>query len=330
MKRIATIGQNGHFTTVKTNTPTVGSYAQFSSTNARPWSTTAPKKETRKTRRRKKKILHPIFAQCAKISADPFWQDKFDKASYGKLPRGFTMNKNYLIYKRGIKNDSAVVPETPHEAYSVCVYFFQSTAKIYSDQDNDRLKEEERLTQLREQLKERTWAKTLKRQKEVLVELYVQELKEHYTLSIEATKKLEDIINIGILYNYFNKDNILLEDGIITEIVGLIYDSDIEIFVTEQPLQPKTSKSSSKAKKIEPSPLPRHVSFAKERTIDFYEEWGKLLDISIKIVIPKESKEKGFEGVHVACVHSHIEESPIMSTEEFLESTFTPTISTTD
>ena len=113
MRRISTISQNGSFRLARTAAPKVGSYAKMSTGNARPWATTPAKKNIGRkttTRRRKKKILHPIFGECSKIATDPFWKDKFEKASYGKFPRGFSYNKDYLIYKRGIKNDSVVVP----------------------------------------------------------------------------------------------------------------------------------------------------------------------------------------------------------------------------
>lgn len=334
MKRIATLGQNGTFVSVKTNAPKVGSYAQISSQNSRPWSTASSKKTiSRKTsRRRKKKVLYPIFEECARIATDPFWRDKFEKASFGKLPRGFTINKDSLIYKRGTKNDWVIIPSTPHEAYSVCVFFFQSAAKIYSDLDRKRIDEEEKLMQLQEQLKERTWAKTLKRQKEVLVELYIHELREEYQLSVDAAKRLEDLITIGILYNHFNKDNIILEEGMIARIEGLVYNPELKQFTTQEPLKPKTSKSSSKAKKIEASPLPRHISFNKEKYIDFYDEWDRLLEQSIK-VIAKDTRQDTMEEIRVARVTSPVSERVGASTGEYTESTFTPTmetISTTD
>lgn len=330
MKRISTISQNGSYRSVSTAAPKVGSYAKMSSGNARPWAT-GPSKKTigRKTvtRRRKKKILNPIFAECFKIATDPFWKDKFEKASYGKFPRGFSYNKGYLIYKRGAKNESVMVPESPYEAYSVCVFFFHDAAKIYSDQDRKQIKEEEYQLQLLDQLKEKTWAKTLKRQKEILVEIYVHELKDKYKLSVNATQKLEDLINVGILFNHFNKDNIILEDGMITEIKGLEFDSQTISFTTSEPLKPKISKSSSKAKKLEPSPFPRHIPFHKERPLVFVDEWSKFLDQTIK-PIPLKKKEATPIGVKIARVTSPMTHVPHSSTDDYTESTFTPILET--
>jgi len=325
MRRISTLSQNGSFRSVRTATPKVGSYAKMSTGNARPWAASPAKKDIGRkttTRKRKKKILYPIFAECSKIATDPFWKDKFEKASYGKFPRGFSYNKDYLIYKRGTKNDSVVVPGSPHEAYSVCVFFFQDTANIYSDQDRRRIEEEEYQSQMLEQLKEKTWAKTLKRQKEVLVEIYVQELREKYQLSITATQRLEDLINVGILFNHFNKDNIILEDGMIAEIKGLSYDPKNKSFKTTETLKPKTSKSSSKAKKLEPSPFPRHIPFNKECNVVFIDEWSKFLDQTIKP--PLKNKEIS-PSVKIARVTSPISQN---QTEDYTESTFTPTLET--
>ena len=330
MKRISTVSQNGSYRSVNTAAPKVGSYAKISSGNSRPWANGTPKKNVGKktaNRRRKKKILNPIFAECFKIATDPFWKDKFEKASYGKFPRGFSYNKGYLIYKRGAKNDSVAIPESPHEAYSVCVFFFHDAAKIYSDQDRKQIKEEEYQLQLLDQLKEKTWAKTLKRQKEILVEIYVHELKDKYKLSVNATRKLEDLVNVGILFNHFNKDNIILEDGMIKEIKGLEFNPQTKSFIASEPLKPKLSKSSSKAKKLEPSPFPRHIPFQKERPFVFADEWSKFLDQTIK-PIPLKKKEGTLTGVKIAHVSSPTTPFPRSSTDDYTESTFTPILET--
>lgn len=272
-----------------TTNPKVGSYAQTSSSNARPWK----KKNTTLSRTSKKrKVLHPIFAECAELTTDLFWKDLFQKASFGKFIKGFTINRDYLIYKRGSKSDSVLIPSSPHEAYAVCVSFFQSSAKIYSDEDLRKIHEEERLIQLEEQLKERTWAKTRKRQAEILIDAYVIELKTQYNLGEEAGKKLEDLVHIGLMYNYFNKDNIILEDGMISDIKNLKYDEAKGEFTTIGEMKPKMSKSSSKAKKIEPSPNPRHINLSNKRKINFQNEWRKLLEQTSKADPIQDTPEK--------------------------------------
>jgi len=174
MKRISTVSQNGSYRSVNTAAPKVGSYAKISSGNSRPWANGTPKKNVGKktaNRRRKKKILNPIFAECFKIATDPFWKDKFEKASYGKFPRGFSYNKGYLIYKRGAKNDSVMSPLNHHMKLILYAFFsFMMQPKFIPIKIGNKSKEEEYQLQLLDQLKEKTWAKTLKRQKEILVE----------------------------------------------------------------------------------------------------------------------------------------------------------------
>jgi hypothetical protein len=255
--------------------------------------------------KRKKKIANPIFHECAKIASDPFWKDKFEKASYGKFPRGFSYSNNCLVYKKGNINRSLVVPEDPTVAYASIVFFFHEAANIYSDQDLEERQEEEHLAQIQEQLKEKTWAKTLKRQREVLIATYICELKERYVLSRTAILELEDLINIGILYNYFNKDTIILEDGIISEIKGLIYDESKGKFTTKEPLKPKIGKSSSKAKKIKPTPVPRHVPLEKDGDVAFMDEWNKFLD---SIAKPNKTIARSRKPMRISRVNFKTEE----------------------
>lgn len=306
-----------------TPSPKVGSYAQTSSSNSRPWT----KRKIASTKpTKKRKVLYPILAECAALTTDCFWKDLFEKASFGKFIKGFTINRDYLIYKRGSKSDSVLIPNSPHEAYSVCVSFFQSSAKIYSDEDLKKIHEEERLMQLEEQLKERTWSKTRKRQAEVLIDDYICELKAKYHLGVEQGKKLEDLINIGLLYNYFNKDNIILKDGMISEIKSLKYDETKGEFTTITKMKPKTGKSSSKARRIEPSPLPRHIQLTNQRKIDFQNEWGKLLEQTCKNKPIREKKADSIPAVQVTRVASPL---PSNSNQYMLENitdyTLTPT-----
>ena len=300
--------------------PRVGSYAQTSSSNSRPW-TKKRNNPTRKTK--KKKVLHPIFTQCAKLTTDRFWKNLFEKASFGKFLRGYTINREYLIYKRGSKSDSVFIPNSPHEAYSVCVSFFQSTANIYSDEDLKKIREEQRLIQLQEQLREKTWSKTLKRQKEVLIEAYIFDLKKKYSLGVEQGKKLEDLIKIGLLYNYFNKDNIILDNGIISDIKGLKYDETKGEFTTLTEMKPKTNKSSSKSRKLEPSPLPSHVEIINQRKLNFQEEWRKLIEQTMKDNIFKDKKSEIETQVEVTRVASPTPSNRY--TDDVTEYTPTPT-----
>lgn len=275
------LGKSGAIKPNLNNESQVGNYACITSSNRRPWSSkpVIPKKKTT----RKKKIIYPIFYECSTLTKDPFWKRKFEQAGYGKFPRGFSYYDGLLMYKRGIKNEATKIPtNNTEDAYCTSLYFFKQTANMYSDEDKKRLREEEHKLHLQERLKERTWAKASRRQREVLVDIYIQELTEKYNLSSYQSRKVGDLIYLGIFYNVLDKDVIHLEDGMISEIEGLNYDEGSGEFTLDQELKPKIPKSSSKAKKITPSPEPRHITTQIRKNMNFQTEWEKLLKTTIQ------------------------------------------------
>jgi hypothetical protein len=312
------LGKNGSLQSVKhaKSSPQVGTYAQVSSQNKRPWFSKPTSSKKRPGNTRKKRVVYPIFQECAALTNDPFWKKKFEQAGFGKFPRGFSYHEGLLMYKRGIKNEATKIPlSSPMEAYSVCIYFFRNAANIYSDQDKILLKEEEEKTKLQQQLKEKTWSNVSKKQKEVLIDLYVQELTERYHLTVLSSKKLQDLIYLGLFFKVLDKNVIHLEEGTIAHIDDLEYDFKTGEFVLHQDLKSKISKSSSKARKIPISFHPKHISYQGSSCMNFKTEWEKVLKTTVS-TLTSEAKKSKHQSIPPKITHIKAPLNNTMTTQE--------------
>ena len=104
--------------------------------------------------------------------------------------------------------------------------FFQSAAGIMSKEDRKKIqrKEEEKILEQIEKESEKSW-KDIKKEnlKEVLISEFILDICEKMNFNEEEKRELTTTIKKGIILKCFNGDNIIMEDGRIVEIEGLVY-----------------------------------------------------------------------------------------------------------
>src|SRR5579872_1470244 len=183
--------------------------------------TGAPRRKSKATASRP--IVHPLFAECAKVATDPFWVALFSKAAYGKFPRKFSYRDKVLSYKRGSRVLTLQVPQAPIEALSAVTTFLRRHGGIISDLDQ----ETNRLEQSRDLPSEAPlqWSGLRDKMREALLELFISDIKSRLNLTKIEVSKLRHTINVGVILGAFGKTNIILEDDSIVNIQGLIFHS---------------------------------------------------------------------------------------------------------
>ena len=111
-----------------------GSYA-ITTVYSMPWmkkkSTTTKNNRTRK----EKKVVHEIFDQCSELTEDQYWVSVLRDCARDKFPRGFSYKNGMLIHRRGNKLNRILIPNSPSEAFSICLSFFKSSAGLMSVTD---------------------------------------------------------------------------------------------------------------------------------------------------------------------------------------------------
>ena len=187
----------------------------------------------------KREILYPIFLQCIQYTTDSFWENIFEDLAYGKSPYGTYINKSFLCcnYKNKEfsykieKKDSLQLYNDVYNLLAKKLGLLSVRDKINKKIDFNNIEEDLKHTR-------KSWNNIKKKNiKDLLIENYVIEMKNKYSLSIKQSRKLISSIFIGMIFKVLSVKDINYEDGKILDIDGIkfnekevIYERDIYNF----------------------------------------------------------------------------------------------------
>lgn len=247
----------------------------------------APMK-TRKTRGNKD-VVHKIFAECAAITEDPFWVDKFNNASVGKLPQKFSFHDGILTYRKGAKCHTLEVSNNPYESAHACMEFFRSNGGIFSptDEQNSLTLQYTRAHAVLAQ-QELTWADANKKVQDCMLSYYVIDMKKIMNLDAAELEQLRQTIRLGIANKYFGKHNIHVKSNRIHSIDGLLWNKENRTFYIDPALKPKTTRTYTRKKDG-----PAAIDPSRKDTIpQFGVKWKKYVDSLDKKIIRNSRRQR--------------------------------------
>lgn len=256
--------------------------AQSIQATARPWMQDREKKNKSKNKALPI-VVHEIFAKCAKITTDPFWIEKFNKAAFNKFNRGFSFRDGYLVYKKANREMKLHLSTTPEEAVIACISFYAKAGVISpSDQTSQQDILYETLLEKRKKLTS-SWATVSKRKKirASLLANYINTLANKHNLTNREIGQLSEILHSGFILGYFPSKNITLEDERIIQIKGLIFDEEKRKFSVESNIVRHTSS------RYDSSTTEKHNN----KDVNFFNLWIKYLDTLEKKLIQEEMDE---------------------------------------
>jgi len=190
---------------------------------------------------KEKKVLYPIFNECAEFTLDPFWTQLFDECAKGKFPKGSSIDQNsgMTIYFK-TKTDTVsynMKEKSPEQIFSDLKQHFQVYLKLKSVRDNQEIQEE--LDDICKDLQEiftSSWQNIRKKKiKDPIIRSFILDLKERYDLNDKETCQLAKIIKLGFLFNWIENDNVIYENQQIIDITTLTFDSEERVFTLEEP-----------------------------------------------------------------------------------------------
>lgn len=220
--------------------------------------------QTKKKNQNAPPVIYKVFEECSKVVNDPFWINKFKDAMIGKFPSRFSFRDGVLIYRKGSKNQTLEIPQDIREAAYKCIEFFKINGGIFSPLD------EQKSLELQNQNSkiELKWNSSKKIQ-QMLLDYYYEQVKSSLNLSYKEVKQLKETVQIGIINKYFNKNNICIENNRITNIEGLLWDSENHIFYIDPIIKSRSTKY--KRRNIE--------SAQKDVITEFIIKWKKYIEL---------------------------------------------------
>ena len=170
-----------------------------------------------------KEIIYPELLECCEFAIDNFWVNIFEDLAYGKCPYGTYINKNFLCCSYKDKEFSYKIEhKDPQIIYNNIYKLLTDKLGILSKKEKIRKKSD--FYKLESKIKNTNcnWVDIKKKNiKELLIELYVINMKNKYSLSNKQAKYLHSIIFIALVFKVISPKDIKYNNGKIEYIEGI-------------------------------------------------------------------------------------------------------------
>jgi len=191
------------------------------------------KKPTDKTPSKEKQgktirpIIHPKLLEYAEHIHDIFWKELFTEMAHGKMPKGFRMKKDKMMFRNSSKNECIHLNPDSMRG-SVYVDFIRDNGLIYSEEDQ-KAREDYimAMTNQNSMISSSDCWKDIKSKKKLcylLIKQYSIFVAKMYDMNTREKNNLQTMLNYWYMRNDITPDDIKLEDGTITSINGLVFD----------------------------------------------------------------------------------------------------------
>jgi hypothetical protein len=173
----------------------------------------------------KKEIIYPIFLECCELIDDTFWKNVFEDLAYGKCPYGTYINKDFFCCNYKNKEFSYKIErKDPEQLYNDIHLLLSKKLGLLSYKD--KIKKKIDFNNIEEEIKEcrKSWSNIRKKNiKDLLIENYVIDMKNKYSLTIKKARNLLSIIFIGMVFKIITVKDIIYENGSIQNINGISF-----------------------------------------------------------------------------------------------------------
>lgn len=171
----------------------------------------------------KKDIIYPVFLECCKHADDSFWENIFEDLAHGKTPYGTYINKNFLCCSYKNKEFSYKIERKDSgELYNDIYNLLTNKLGILSNKEKIKKRHDFNNTENRIKECRQEWGDIRKKNiKDLLVERYVVDMKNKYSLSVKQSKYLLSILFIAIVFKVITSEDIEYSESKIHNINGI-------------------------------------------------------------------------------------------------------------
>lgn len=194
-------------------------------------------------------IIHQVFEDMKQFEKSEYWINLLTRFSKNMLPPDFKFINNIVLCKTKVKKNKVecyIEKEKLQDSYLRFKLFMQERGflsnqekedinKIIEDEDN-----QERFTIT-------SW-KEISKNQDYYIREFIIDYAEKYNLVSKEQANLESVVRMGVSADFFNADNIIIEDGKIKRITNLIWDRDKRVFFIDTEgikIKKKTEKSNN-------------------------------------------------------------------------------------
>lgn len=169
-------------------------------------------------------LLYPSLLECVDYTDDFYWKDVFENMAYGITPRNTYISRGFLCSSLKKKNFSYKITDDsrePPELTRDIIHLLSLNLGMYSEKDKLNIIKK---IEDDKQTENDTWNSIKKKSvREILIEMFISEMKSEYSLSIQQSRELLKFIQISLIFKTITSEDIHLINGKIKEIEGISF-----------------------------------------------------------------------------------------------------------
>lgn len=169
-------------------------------------------------------IIYPVFLHASFLCQDDFWKKIFEELAYGISPYGTFFDGGAICCRYKTQNFLFnFTNQTPIDVYTKLKEIFQSKLKLKSKLDH--FNDKRIFLSVLSQQSCNEWVQIKKKNiKDILIEMYVIDMKNKHHLSATQTKQLFSIIMLGFNFKLLTNKDIIYNTSItrIENIEGIV------------------------------------------------------------------------------------------------------------
>lgn len=175
----------------------------------------------------KKEIIYPIFLECIQYIKDPFWKLIFEDLAYGKSPTGTYISKDFLTCSYKDKEFSYKIErKDPYDLYIDVYNLLNKRVGILSNKEKTKKRVDFNKLEDEVQDTKKSWGDIKKKNiKDLLIELYVIDMKNKFSLTHKQSQYLLSIICIAMIFKVISNKDIIYTDNKIQSINGIEFEN---------------------------------------------------------------------------------------------------------
>ena len=176
-------------------------------------------------------VIHHVFEDMKKFEKSEYWLNLLGRFSKNMLPVDFKFVNSILFCKTKIKKNKAecyIDKEKLEESYMKFKTFMIDRGFLSNEEkedinklvDDDDRQEKTIIT---------SW-KDISKNKDYFIRQFIIQICEKYNLNNKEQSNLESVVRMGISAEFFNPDNIIIEDEKINRITNLVWNENKRLF----------------------------------------------------------------------------------------------------
>lgn len=174
---------------------------------------------------KKNVIIYPIFIECSEYSDDIFWKNIFNDLAYGKCPYGTYFSKDYLCCSYKKKEFSYKIEGNDAKCMYDDIYKLLN-GKLNICSPNELIYKQQIFEDVEDNIKDKRskWSSIKKKAiKDLIIEMYVKNMKKNNNLTYKQVEYLLSIIRTGFIFKIITADDIIYKNGNIISINGISF-----------------------------------------------------------------------------------------------------------